>query len=121
MRTTDKVPVACNKELRRLRVTSKIKAKDIALAYGKSTAWVTKMERGEIAITKELYSQLKATYLEHTANTYSDQLDDLVEQVTFLKKENQRLRYLLMLYLPKNINSVDECVKIYSERQQTIS
>lgn len=103
----DALPISYNNELKMLRIQSKTKAKDIALRLKKSSAWVTKMEKGEIYINEDLYNKLKGYYSSNKEMYIKDIKYE--EKIKFLMEENKKLKELLSLYMPydaKDINRI---------------
>lgn len=105
--TKNALSISYNNELKMLRIQSKIKVKDIALKLKKSSAWVTKMEKGEIYINEDLYNMIKGYYSSNIEIHIKDKKYE--EKIKFLMKENQKLKELLSLYMPydeKDINRI---------------
>lgn len=87
-------------ELKLLRIKSGVKARNVATMLNKSSAWVSKMEKGEIAISEELYNRLKSLYDAEIEILQKDKMYD--EKISFLTKENQKLKELLSYYIKEN-------------------
>lgn len=95
-----------NAELKLLRIQSGIKAKDIAKRLNKSPAWVTKVERGEIAISDDLYNLIKSYY--STDIEFQNKNKRYEEKIQFLLTENAKLKELLYLYMPYDESDVEK-------------
>ena len=76
-------------DLKLKRIANGIKSKEVCDIVGKAPAWLTKVENGELSISKEMYDKLNGMY-GGGDTTY----DSLI-------KENRMLRDLLAFYINK--------------------
>ena len=87
-----------NEELRQLRVCSKIKGKEVAKMLGKSAAWVTKMENGELTLTEDTYKKIKSYFSDIKKEQKAQKEKEEQCELEFLREENRMLKDLLNFY-----------------------
>lgn len=108
--TKNAISISYNNELKMLRIQSKIKAKDIALRLKKSPSWVTKMEKGEIYINEDLYNKIKGYYSSNIEMHIKEKKYE--EKIKLLMEENQKLKELLLLYMPYDEKDINRIIQI---------
>lgn len=91
---TNKLPMTYNEEIRRMRKLSNRTSKDVANHLGVSPAWVSKMEKGNIRLTKETYEKIRHFIgYECAESTTIKKMSDEVYLVAFSDGFEQGKRY----------------------------
>ena len=81
-------------DLKLKRIASGMKATEVCSIIGEKNSWLSKVEKGELLITKEMYLRL--------SNMYGCEGGGLPENKdNYLVKENRLLKDLLMFYMSK--------------------
>lgn len=95
----DIVPRSLLEMLKVDRVRSGIMLQDAAKEIGRSSSWLSRVERGIIPVKREMYDRIASIYKTKEQNEISAMLDENNR----LKEENQKLKEMLGFYIGNGV------------------
>ena len=82
-------------DLAPIRMSRNMTATEVAAIFGRSKAWLSKLEHGEFYISKDVYNKFLEIYNVDKIDGVRFKRSERDADMDLLKKENEMLKYLL--------------------------